>query len=218
MQKQHLTAISCRVKPIVQPEQRNSPQTVVNSNKWFMPKWARVSDSVKEGRGQNSSGPFPLSLAPQRLMVKACFHWVNVYPSIRKEAHHKQEYRGQHRQENNELLSSSLLPYLGHSQRSLKAWGMCRRVEHTQSSGSLLLSRETWLRTVFKNQRKRINSENIWTIYSNTLWIVLKAGGQRAVVENGRWRYGNNLQAVQWILFCHGLPKWLWFTEGPIDN
>lgn len=53
-------------------------------------------------------------------MVKACLRWVNVYPTIRKEeAHHKQEYRGQHGQGDNELLSASLPPCLGHSQCSL---------------------------------------------------------------------------------------------------
>lgn len=40
----------------------------------------------------------------------------------------------------------------------------------------------------------RIRNENIWTIYSNTLWIVLEAGGQRAVVENGQWRDGDESQ------------------------
>lgn len=117
-------------------------------------------------------------------MVKPCLHWVNVYPTMRKEeAHHKHEYRGQHGQGDNELLSASLpqpQPML------ITARVMGKTVECTQSSGFPLLHRETCL--YIQNERERINSENIWTIYSNTLWIVLEAGGQRAVVENGQWR------------------------------
>jgi len=88
-----------------------------------MVKWAWVSDSVKEGGEQKSSGSsFHYRCS---LMVKACFHWVNVYPSIRKEeARHKQEYRVQHGQGNNELLPTSLLSCLGHSQCSLEP-GWC---------------------------------------------------------------------------------------------
>lgn len=63
--------------------------------------------------GRTPAGPLSITTAPQCLMVKACLHWVNVYPTIRKEeAHHKQEHRGRHGQRDNELLSASLPPCL----------------------------------------------------------------------------------------------------------
>lgn len=138
-------------------------------------------------------GPLSITTAPQRLMVKARLRWVNVYPPIRKgEAHYKQEYGGQHGHGDNELLSASLprpQPML------IRAVVMGRRVEWTQSSGSPLFRREKRLQ--IQNERQRINSKNIWTLYSNTLWIVLEAGGQRAVVENEQWRDGKDSQAVE---------------------
>ena len=84
----------------------------------------------------------------------------------------------------------------------IRAWVMGRRVECTQSSGSPLFHSETCLH--IENERERISSENIWTIYSNTLWIALEAGDQRAVVENGQWRDGEDSQAVQWVFFVMG--------------
>lgn len=47
-----------------------------------------------------------------------------------------------------------------------------------------------------KKKKKKKRSENIWTIYSNTLWIVSQTDGQWAVVENGRWRHGKDAQGV----------------------
>lgn len=166
--------------------------------------------------GRTPVGPLSITTASQRLMVKASLRWVNVYLTIRKEeAHHKQEYRGQHGQGDNELLSASLPPCLGHSQCSLEP-GWWAGELNALSQVALHSSTEKNCLHI-QNERERINSKNIWTIYSNTLWIVLEAGGQRAVVENGQWRDGEDSQAVQWV-FCHRLPKWLWFTEGPIDN
>lgn len=137
-------------------------------------------------------------------MVKASLQWVSVYPTMRKgEAQkrrkHKQEYRGQYGYRDNELLSASLpwpQPML------IRAWVMGRRAECIQSSGSPFFHREHCHH--IQNQGKRINSKNIWTIYSNTLWIVLEAGGQRAVVENGQWRDGKDSQAVRWVFFVIG--------------
>lgn len=177
-----------------------------------MPKWAWVSYSVKEGSGQNSSGPsfhYRSSPVPNGQGLSPLGKCLPYNKKI-EEAHHKHEYRGQHGQGDNELLSASLpqpQPML------ITAWVMGRRAECTQSSGSPLLHTETCLH--IQNETERINSENIWTIYSNTLWIVLEAGGQRAVVENGQW-----IDSGGWVVifFCHELPKWLWFTEGPIDN
>lgn len=78
-------------------------------------------------------GPLSITAAPQRLMVKARLRWVNVYPTMRKEeARHKQKYRGQRGQADNEPLSASLprpRPTL------VRARLMGRRVECTQSSG-----------------------------------------------------------------------------------
>lgn len=81
------------------------------------------------------------------------------------------------------------LPRLGRSQCSLDPGGL----NPLTGAVPLFFHREH-LR--FLNPRQWINSKNIWTIYSNTLWIVLEAGGQRAVVENGQWRDGKDSQAV----------------------
>lgn len=106
-----------------------------------------------------------ITAAPVCLMVKACFHWVNVYPSIRKEeAHHKQENSGQHGQENNELLSSSLLSCLGHSQCSLEA-GWCARGLDAPSQEVPRSSTE----------------EPAFMLYSKWEW------------KNQQWKYLNNL-------------------------
>lgn len=83
--------------------------------------------------GRTPVGLLSIIAAPQCLMVKACLRWVNVYPTMRKEeAHHKQEYRGQHGHGDNELLSASLpkpQPML------ITALVMGRTAECTQSSG-----------------------------------------------------------------------------------
>lgn len=130
-----------------------------------------------------------------------------------EEAHCKQECRGQCGDADNEPWTSS-------PSRLQSVLIRSRRVESTHWRLFSCSSTENNLPIV--NQREGINSKNIWTIYSNTLWIVLEAGGQRAVVENGQWRHGKDSQAVHCyffsLFFCHGLPKWLWFTQGPIDN
>lgn len=91
--------------------------------------------------------------------------------------------------EGTQISSHRHLPHLGHSRCPLHPGGM-----EPLTGAVLLLFRREHLR--FLNQRQWINSKNIWTIYSNTLWIVPEAGGQRAVVENGQWRDGKDSQAV----------------------
>lgn len=108
-----------------------------------------------------------------------------VYSTVREEVHCKQEFRGHCGDADNEPRSSSPSRLQGGLIRS-------GRLEFTRWACTRVLPQTTPI----LNQREGINSKNIWTIYSNTLWIVLKADGQRAVVENGQWRYGKDSQAV----------------------
>lgn len=97
-------------------------------------------------------------------------------------------------------------------QHKQECWGRCedtdneppsmlirsRRVESSRAVPPSFFHRE---HLGILNERQRINSKNIWTIYSNTLWSVPEAGGQRAVVENGQWRDGKDSQAVHCFFF-----------------
>lgn len=94
--------------------------------------------------GRTPVGPLSITAAPQCLMVKARLHWVNVYPTMRKEeAHHKHKYGGQNGQGDNELLSASL-PKPQPMLITARVMGR-ERAECTQSSGFPLLHRETCL-------------------------------------------------------------------------
>lgn len=167
--------------------------------------------------GKTPAGPLSITATPQCLMVKACLHWVNVYPTIRKEeAYHKQAYTGQHGQWNNELLSASLLPCLGHSQCSLKP-GWCAGELSALSQVVLHSSGVEKPAFIFKMREK--NQQ--WK-YLNNLFKHLVDCTEGRRPESSCWEWAmkrwRRLAGSSVGFFCHGLPKWLWFTEGPIDN
>lgn len=177
-------------KAISRPLWWNSPWALVNSNKRFEPKWAWVSQfrwlvsrtpeslpsSTAAPWRSNGQEPSPL-ITPQWERKKKLIANRNAGASV-----------------GTQIMSRGHLPRLGFSQRSLDPGGLSPVIGDVP-----LFFHSEHLRIL--NQREGINSKNIWTIYSNTLWIVLEAGGQRAVVENGQWRHGRDSQAVHCYFF-----------------
>ena len=186
-----------------------------------MPKWAWVSYSVKEDGGQNSSGPFhyrssPVpngqGLSPLGKCVPDDKKTKRLTTNRNTEASMGREIMSIYQPS---CLPASLPPCLGHSQCSLEpGWWAGELNALSQVVPHSSIEKPAF---IFKTREK----ESAVKIFEQSIQTPCGLYWRQATREQ-LLRMGNEEMAKtrrQFSgFFCHGLPKWLWFTEGPIDN